>query len=161
MVGQRWCHPRNNANPGVAAPVGSNPFAPAPPGGQPGQPGGPSRGVPDEGATGPMLGKGSELEKVTRQRQKFVAKNAHRFLLFFNLVFFLWANYINPQIFLGVGICEGVFCLKFQDDSSHSWENQKTRSSTFVIEYIIYDICVAWFTGKPLGGTSDHEKRTK
>ena len=45
--------------------MGSNPFAPAPPGGQPGQPGGPSRGVPDEGATGPMLGKGSELEKVT------------------------------------------------------------------------------------------------
>ena len=72
--------PRNNANPGVAAPVGSNPFAPAPPGGQPGQPGGPSRGVPDEGATGPMLGKGSELEKVTwlsskkKNTKVFVAK---------------------------------------------------------------------------------------
>ena len=86
--------PRNNANPGVAAPVGSNPFAPAPPG-QPGQPGQPPRGVPDEGATGPMLGKGSELEKVPRLTQ-ISGKNAHRFFRPW-----LMMSKVNPQIFFG------------------------------------------------------------
>lgn len=119
--------PRNNANPGVAsAPVGSNPFAPAPPGGQPGQPGGPSRGVPDEGATGPMLGKGSELEKVTwlsspqkKTPKVFVAKNDAKLVVFFLWLLLFFLNKLvavcgqtKPLIyrsFLGWGICEGVF----------------------------------------------------
>ena len=48
-------------NRGVSAPVGSNPFAPG--GAAPGPGGGGGRG-PDEAATGPMLGRGSELQKV-------------------------------------------------------------------------------------------------
>eukprot|EP00438_Fugacium_kawagutii_P014065 Skav204172 [mRNA] locus=scaffold903:464307:469322:- [translate_table: standard] len=51
---------RNNSNPGVSAPMGSNPFAPAPVG----QAATSRAGVPDETATGPMLGKGAGLEKV-------------------------------------------------------------------------------------------------
>lgn len=46
---------------GAAAPVGRNPFAPGGSGG-PGQQG--QVGVPDEAATGPILGKGSELQRI-------------------------------------------------------------------------------------------------
>ncbi|CAJ1407861.1 unnamed protein product [Effrenium voratum] len=49
-------------NRGVSAPVGSNPFAPG--GAAPGGPGGGGGRGPDEAATGPMLGRGSELQKV-------------------------------------------------------------------------------------------------
>eukprot|EP00931_Biecheleriopsis_adriatica_P110665 TRINITY_DN84957_c0_g1_i1.p1 TRINITY_DN84957_c0_g1~~TRINITY_DN84957_c0_g1_i1.p1 ORF type:complete len:403 (-),score=80.74 TRINITY_DN84957_c0_g1_i1:11-1219(-) len=56
-----------NRGGGVSAPVGSNPFAPAPaqPVGAPAGGGrGPGQGSGDEANTGPMLGKGSELQRI-------------------------------------------------------------------------------------------------
>jgi len=54
-----------NRGGGVSAPVGRNPFATAPAGSLPAAAGSAGvPGAPDEGATGPMLGKGSELQRV-------------------------------------------------------------------------------------------------
>ena len=52
-----WSKGWNNS--GLQAPQGASPFAPAPQGGA-----APQAGRPDEAATGPMLGKGSELRKL-------------------------------------------------------------------------------------------------